>query len=200
MNTLTMLKSGFFGLILPALAWGQTGPATPTPPSAASPANPAMSGSMVEEFGPAFGDRELTLGANGVSNKDFDDSFGGLNFSLGRYLSDALLGSVRQTVNYANPNVGGVAWNGSTRLAFDRHFGAGALRPFLGINAGRIYGESVRDTWAAGLEGGGKYYVKPKTFVYAMADYAWLAQHARDIDDTFDDGQVTWSAGIGFNF
>jgi hypothetical protein len=147
------------------------------------------------------GMHEVTFGAVGVSNKEMDDSFGGVNLSLGSYVSDTLEIVVRQSVNYSNPQNGGSAWNGSTRLALDENFGSGAsVRPFLGVNFGGIYGDQVRDSFAAGIEGGAKFYIHPRTFVFLMAEYAWTFRHSSAINDRFDDGQFNWNAGIGFNF
>jgi hypothetical protein len=147
------------------------------------------------------GEREFTLGGSGATNKEFDESFGGVNFSFGWYTTDTQEWVVRQSINYSNPSGGGQAWNGATRLAFDQHFAAqGALRPFVGVNVGGVYGDRVRDTFSAGLEGGAKFYVQPRTFVYAIVEYGWFFRHARNVDDTFDDGQFNWSVGVGFNF
>ncbi len=154
-----------------------------------------------EEWGPRAGDRELTLGGSAASNTDFDDSAGGINGSYGMYLSDTLSVSLRQSVTYVNPNAGGTSWNGSTRVAIDKHIlSRGNIRPFVGANIGGIYGDTVKDTWAAGLEAGAKFYVKPKTFIFAMVEYAWLFDDAEDVEDTFDDGQLLGTVGIGFNF
>ncbi len=143
---------------------------------------------------------EVTFGAVGVSNKELDDSFGGVNVSLGSYVSDTLEVVVRQSVNYSNPQNAGSAWNGSTRLALDENFGPGAaVRPFLGVNFGGIYGDQVRDSFAAGIEGGAKFYIHPRTFVFVMAEYAWTFRHSSAINDRFDDGQFNWNAGVGFN-
>jgi hypothetical protein len=49
---------------------------------------------------------EFSLGGSGFSNTDFDSCLGGLSFAVGKYFSHTLLGSVRQSVNYANPDVG----------------------------------------------------------------------------------------------
>jgi len=152
------------------------------------------------DFGPVAGEKELIVGANGGSSRDFDDSFGGVNASLSVFLSNTLSLGLRQTVNYTNPDAGGTTWNGSTRIALDQHFGVGQLRPFVGLNVGRVYGDSVRDTWVAGLEGGAKFYVKPKTFLFGAAEYGWFFERAHSLDDRFRDGQFLFSAGIGFNF
>jgi hypothetical protein len=147
------------------------------------------------------GEREFTVGGAGASNKDFDESFGGVNFSYGWYTSPTQLLVIRQSVNYSNPDNSGQSWNGSTRIAFDQHFAThGAFRPFVGVNAGGVYGDNVRETFAAGLEAGAKFYVQPRTFIYAIAEYGWFFRRARSLDDRFDDGQFNWSLGVGFNF
>ncbi len=152
------------------------------------------------DYGTIRGDREFSIGGSGSTNKDFDDSVGGINFAFGYYLSPAVEALVRQTVNYSNPNNGDNSWGGWTRLAIDQHFGDGRFRPFLGVNGGRVYGDAVRDSWTAGLETGGKLYVRPRTFVQLTVEYGWFFQHSRDVEDRFDDGQWNWSLGLGYNF
>jgi hypothetical protein len=147
------------------------------------------------------GEHEFTLGGNGAFNKDLDESLGGVNFSYGWYTSPTQEFVLRQSITYSNPSNRGQSWNGATRLAFDQHFAAhGALRPFIGANIGGVYGDSVRDTFAAGIEGGAKFYVQPRTFVFAMLEYGWFFRHARNVDDRFSDGAFNWGVGIGFNF
>jgi len=157
-----------------------------------------------EQYGALAGSNEFMIGGSGASNKHLDDSLGGLNFSVGHYLTNAQEVLIRQSVNYNNPQNSKQSWNGSTRLAFDQFIiPHGALRPFVGINIGGVYGDNVRDTWAAGLEVGAKYYVLPRTFVEVTAEYAWYFQHARSINnvrDSFDTGQWNWGVGVGFNF
>jgi len=108
---------------------------------------------------------------------------------------------LRQGVNYTNPNVGGGVWNGSTIAAVDYHYTRlGRVVPFVGANIGGVYGDSVKDSWAAGLEVGGKFYVQPKTFIFLAVEYSWLFENAKDINHQFSDGQYRGSLGIGFNF
>lgn len=153
------------------------------------------------DWGPKAGDMELTLGGNGFSNNDLNGSSGGVSGSLGWFLNDTLEVAVRQSVNYANPQGGESTWFGVTRIALDQHILAnGAFRPFVGINAGGVYGEDVTESWLAGLETGVKFYVKESTFIYAMVDYGWSFKDGDDADDTFSDGGFTWTVGIGFNF
>jgi hypothetical protein len=146
------------------------------------------------------GIHEFTIGGGGVANKALDNSLGGLSFSIGRYNSSTFETVIRQTVNYSNPNTSHSVWNGSTRLAFDQHFGVGRVRPYLGVNLGGVYGEGVSDAWAAGFEGGIKIAVQARTFLFVQADYAWLSNDSDDIDDAFESGQFSWNIGIGFHF
>lgn len=189
MNASSFTRGLLLASILPLAAAAQTSTTTPPPDP-----DPGVT------YGPASSRYEVTLGGSGATNTDFDSSLGGVNFSVGTYFNDSLLGSIRQAVNYSNPDNAGTSWGGSTFLALDQHFGSSALRPLVGVNIGRIYGDNVHDTWAAGLEAGAKFYVQSRTFVYGLAQYAWLFDDGDDIDDTFDDGQILWTVGIGFNF
>lgn len=184
MNT-NKLVTCILALALPLAAWGQT----------------TVSAPGTVDLTRHAGEHEITLGGSGGSNTEFDSSFGGINFSYGAYINPTLMWQLRQSVNYSNPDRGGTSWNGSTKIAFDQHFTArGVVRPFIGANFGRVYGDSVRDTWAAGLEAGAKFYVQSRTFVYAMAEYGWFFQRARGIDNSFKDGQLNFGVGIGYNF
>jgi len=154
-----------------------------------------------DDFGSRSGDVELTLGGSGSSNKELDNSSGGANISLGYFLTDAFEISVRQSGNYSNGSgSGGANYDGSTFIAIDEHLGTGRFRPFVGINAGRLYGDTTNDTWAAGIEAGAKFYVHPKTFIFALANYAWVIDDSDKPTDKFNDGGFLWSVGVGFNF
>ncbi|MEJ1974241.1 MAG: hypothetical protein WDM96_17815 [Lacunisphaera sp.] len=91
------------------------------------------------------------------------------NVGFGTYHSPHSEIVLRQSVAYTNPDNAGTGWSGSTRLAYDYKL----LRDDQGPpGAGRqrrpaSYGSTVDDTWAAGLEGGAKVFVKPQTFVFA---------------------------------
>lgn len=152
------------------------------------------------DAGPISGTHEITLGGGGASNKDLDGSFGAVDLSFGTYLSPRSELVLRQSVSYSNPENDGTAWGGATRLAYDYHFSESTVRPFLGVSAGRIYGSGVDDTWAGGIEGGVKYFVKPQTFILAMASYDWFFDNGSEIDNQFDNGQIGWTLGVGFKF
>jgi len=100
-----------------------------------------------------------------------------------------------------NPNIGDSGWNGTTRLAYDYHFSSdGFTRPFVGLNGGRLYGDTVNDSWTAGLELGAKFFVKAQTFIYTSASYDWLFDRGSQLNDQFDDGRISWNVGIGYHF
>lgn len=178
----SLLKSCLLLAALPVAAWAQA-----TPP-------------MAESFAGVDGEHEFTVSASGVSDKGLSDSFGGLNLSYGTYLNAVQEVVIRQSINYNNPSVGRAGWNGSTRIALDHHFGTDRLQPFIGVNFGGIYGDNVRDSFAAGIEGGLKYHLQPRTFLFLLTEYSWSFRHARSVNDRFDDGQFNWGAGVGFKF
>ena len=152
-------------------------------------------------FGAQMGEWELTLGGSGSSNKDFDNSLGGVNVSVGYFLSDQLEVVGRQSVNYTNRSGTGndSEFDGSTFAAVDYHFGTTNLRPFVGLNFGGLYGDNTSDTFAAGIEGGLKFYVKPKTFVFALVNYEWTFTNSHGAKENFDNGAFLWNLGVGFN-
>lgn len=145
--------------------------------------------------------REFTIGGSGSSNTDLDNSFGALDFSYGMFTSPRSEWVLRQSLSYNNPDNADNGWVASSRLAYDWHFSdVATTRPFLGVNAGRLYGNSVNDTWTAGLEGGAKFFMKSQTFVYALVSYDWLFDKGNQIDDRFHDGRLNWSLGVGYQF
>lgn len=149
---------------------------------------------------PAQGAKEFTLSGAGSSDKEFDNNVFALDASYGHYLSSASSIGVRQSVGVADSEGSDSEWNGSTRFFYDYHFGEQKWRPFLGVNIGYIYGESVDETFIAGPEAGLKYYVLPSTFIVAQVEYQFLFESADDADSRFDDGAFAYGVGIGFNF
>lgn len=164
---------------VPALR-AQSTPAATTPDTSAN------------SYGSLNGSNEFTLSGSGSGDKHFNHSLGGLDLSLGQFISDTTEILVRQTFNYG----GGSSF--STRLALDEHFSTGKLRPFLGVNLGYVYGSAVSNTLAAGLEGGVKYYVHPQTFLFALLDYSFLFRSSNQVSDRFGHGAFFWNVGVGF--
>jgi hypothetical protein len=182
-----LLRHSYLLLALPSAALAQT------PPNAAI--NPS-------DYGPHAGSEEFTLGGNGTTNRDLDNSSGSVAAGFGYYFTNNFEGVVRQTAGYTNPaGTSGNVWNGETSVAGDFHFiGQGPIRPFVGANLGYVYGSNIRDSGAAGLEGGAKFYVTPRSFIYAMANYGWLFRHDEAIAARFSTGLWNWGVGVGFNF
>ena len=146
------------------------------------------------------GDRIVTLSGSGSSDNDFDSTSAGVNGQIGWMRSDNLELGVRQTVNANAFGDGQEAWSGSTLGYVAWNFGTGDIVPYVGANLGGIYGENVKDTSAAGLETGLRFYVKEKTFIAAQVQYEFLFDDADDIDTRFNNGAFFYSLGIGFNF
>ncbi|MGE4407705.1 hypothetical protein [Pseudomonas sp.] len=156
---------------------------------------PAVAGAA-----PMTGDREITLGGAGSSDKDFDDTVFSVQGSWGKYLSESSLWGVRQTINVRDAEDESTKFDGSTRVFYDYHFGTGNARPFIGASLGGVYGDRVDDTFMAGPEVGLKYWVQDKTFITAMAEYQFLFKSGSDAHDRYDDGVFLYSIGIGFNY
>jgi hypothetical protein len=149
-------------------------------------------------FGPEASDWELTLGGSGSSSHDFDGGRADLAAGLGYYLTPNWEVAIRQGLGFSD--FGESSWSGSTRGAIDYHFILDRWRPFVGANIGGLYGDDVTETFAAGLEGGVKYYVSAKTFILGMIEWQWLFNDADDADNAFDDGQFVYTLAVGFNF
>jgi outer membrane protein OmpA-like peptidoglycan-associated protein len=70
---------------------------------------------------------------------------------------------------------------------------AGA-RPYVGLNAGYIYGNSVNDGFLAGPEVGARVDLSERSFLYARVAYDFL------FDNGWDDGVINGGLGVGFRF
>ncbi len=151
-------------------------------------------------YGPQQGDWELTLGGQGSNDKDFDAGSFGASGTLGYFVTDSWELALRQQVSFADSDTAGSRWNGSSRGAIDYHFDFERVQPFVGANFGYRYGDDTEESFLAGLEAGLKYYVKPKTFIFARGEYGWIFDDADEAEDTFDDGRFLYALGIGFNF
>lgn len=162
----------------------------------------SLSGVVLAQEGPVTGERELTLSGTGTSDKNFDNSGFGMSGDIGWYTADNMVWGVRQSVNYADVDGGGLSnnfWSGSTRGYLNYLFLDGATRPFIGANLGGIYGDAV-DTGTAGLEFGLKYYVLPKTFILARAEYQFFFKNTTDASEGWDEGAFNYVLGMGYNF
>ncbi len=165
---------------------------------------PMAASAQSSSIGPDQGDGEFSLSGTGSSDRDFESGNFGVSGDLGMYLRDNVVAGVRQSINYADIEGEGVTddfWNGSTRGYIDYQFLNERARPFLGASLGGIYGDGVKDSAFAGLETGVKYYVRPKTFFLARAEYQFLFSDTDDASDAFqDDGVWAYTVGLGYNF
>ena len=152
------------------------------------------------DHGGKQGQWEVTLGAAGASDKNFDSGSASASGSLGLYLTDHFELAARQTANFFDSGASGSDTNASTSLAADFVFGSGSFRPLLGVSAGYIYGDGVHETWMGGPEGGFKIYVKEDVFIQLLAQYQYFFESSDDIDDQFDTGSLVYSLGFGINF
>lgn len=143
---------------------------------------------------------EFSFVVIGPTNLLFEDSTGGTTFEPGYHYTDSLAGLVRQSISYAQPSTTANAWTGWTRVALHQRFSDGVLQPFVGVNAGRLFADTVRDSWTAGLESGAKFYMRPQTYLRATVEYGWLWDKSEELDDRFKEGLWTWSVSVGFSF
>ncbi len=151
-------------------------------------------------WGPRSGDWEVAVGGAGNNDQEFD--IGGFQVAgnVGYYLSDAFQVGVRQNFAYADAGPGTNRTAFTTRGYIDYVFPIGPLRPFIGVNAGFVYGNAVKETGTAAPEAGLKLYLQEKAFVQVMAEYQFFFEDSDGLDTGFDDGQFVYSLNMGLNF
>lgn len=150
---------------------------------------------------------EVTLGGVGSNDEKFDAGGGSLSGSVGYYFSEWTQLALRHNVSYSDdlgapPGVSPEdVWNFQTRVAFDLHFPMPVVTPYIGALVGYIYGDSdVDDSFAIGPEAGVKIYVQHDAFIQLGAEWVFFTDRDESIDDTFEDGQIFYFAGIGLRF
>jgi hypothetical protein len=146
---------------------------------------------------PRQGDWELTLAAAGQSDRDLSNGSIGVHLGVGQFVTDQILLSVRHDSIYADsPGVGHTHAH-HTRVAADYHFDLDVWQPFVGAHFGFQYGPARRDAFTAGAQGGVKYYVASRTFIYGLAEYTFAL---RGGGNRVRRGAWGYSAGLGFNW
>lgn len=182
---------------LPAFAQSQQS-SNPEPQTAqASPSPDRRDGDFQ---GPREGNSEFTLSGTGANDRRFDDGSFGVTASYGKFLTDNVEASIRQSLNWANVGNDNTIV-GTTRVAVDYHFNQGGrLRPFLGANIGYTYGDGVADTGVIGPEVGLKYFLNNTTFAFLQSEYQYFIDDGDDVADRFDDGSFVHTVGIGVLF
>jgi len=151
------------------------------------------------------GNWELTLGALGTNNNDFDQlAFGG-SAQLGYFVTDWLELGLRQTLTYVKVS-DSTSTDASTAFALDVNFPLGADRrivPFVGGHVGFFYGDTVTDSFEYGPEAGLKYFVNSTTFVYGRVEWQFFEDNIAGGGGTTSsssDQQVVYQVGIGSRF
>lgn len=148
---------------------------------------------------PGQGAWEVTVSGTGSNDRKFEDGSFEVTLDIGQYVTPEILLALRQGVTYTSL-VPGDQVTGNTRIAADYHFDLGNFQPFVGANIGYLYGDRVRDTWAAGPEAGIKYYLQDNAFLFFRTEYQFFFRSGRDLDGRFKDGNFIYTLGAGLNF
>jgi hypothetical protein len=151
-------------------------------------------------YGFRSGDWDLQLGGTGGSSRNWNGGNVAATASLGYLLTDNLELSVRQSLLVSDSRGSQNIKNGATAVAFDVNFATGPVVPFLGVNFGRLYGDTVVDSWNAAPEGGVKWFVKRDAYVLAMAEYAIQFEDISDVDNGWHDGAFVYTLALGLTF
>ena len=198
-----------------ALALGACATSTPitvgSDPQPARAAEPAPTLAPVEPAAPhtpAAEDRdrahqpwEFTLAGSGTNDEHFNAGSAGVNGSIAYYFNEIVEVGVRQNVSYADAGVGaGDIWNFGSFAAVDFNIPLGEFVPFVGGNIGYIYGDSVKDSWAAGPEAGLKIYFKSDVFILLGAQWEFLFDSNNNLNNAFNDGTIYYNIGLGARF
>lgn len=184
-----------------ALAQTGTTPAKSENPPPAPPAMPA--GAPMPPYtyqsGPRQGDWEAFVAGSGASIDKFDRNAIGVEGGIGYYVLSWLPITLRQNAAFDFGDERKDTWVGQTRLFVDAQFNRGGwFQPFIGIGGGYRYGKAVDEDWLVAPEGGVKMYVNESTFIQLRGEWDWKPD--ADENKGFEDGDMLYSIGAGFNF
>jgi len=163
---------------------------------------PAVSQAVVEhDYGFNAGNWDLTLAGSGSNDQDFHVFSASANAGLGYFLSNMLEVGARQTVNYTSSSP---HWGASTRGFLDVYLDLGQWQPYVGANAGWIYGEagarpslSGRDTGVYGPEAGVKYFLTTSAYVFGQIEYDRQCHTTTTAAGKRIDGTFIYTLGLG---
>jgi|GEM_PF-2410262 len=150
-------------------------------------------------FGPRRGLWEWTLSGAGESDTGFDSSGANVSLDANHYLRRFWSVGARQTLGVVE-NAGDSSWNAATSLFSQYHFGRGQLRPFVGAEAGYLFGDGVTETFFGGPEAGARFYFRDHTFFEGRVSYGFLLDSDDGAATRFDDGRLVYTFGVGFSF
>jgi len=161
--------------------------------SSVAAAEPDTAAPYTPDPGPHKGNWEATLTGTGLSSDDFDSSNFGMTASLGYYMSENVIFTLKQGVQLDDNDDATLA-AGRTILQAAYQWDRGKWQPYIGMNVGGVYGGAVDNEAVAGPEIGLKYFVNESTFVFGNIGYEV------PVDECCGDGVVPYSVGIGFDF
>ncbi len=159
-----------------------------------------MLSALVQAQGFMAGDNTFNLTGSGSSDKDLDYTSFNVEFSLGHFFTKGLEGQIRQGFSILDSPGSNDNWNGSTRVALDIYLNSNSICPFIGANAGYLYGDDVTDTGVGGPEGGLKLFLNNTTYIVGLIEYQFFFKKGDEIRDRFNDGRFVYSLGIGVKF
>ncbi|MCA8976226.1 MAG: hypothetical protein KDC98_16005 [Planctomycetes bacterium] len=148
---------------------------------------------------------EFLLGGSGTSDDRLRAGGAQLAGTLGYFVTDELELAVRQNLSTSKTGADTTQiWDAATRFAIDYHFPLEnvypQVTPYVGLNLGYIYGDSVTETMAAGPEIGIKYFVKPDVFLQFGAEYEFNFKSSDRLDRAFQNGAFFYGLGFGICF
>ena len=144
---------------------------------------------------------EVVVAGVGGSNDRFNAGGAEAAVSIGYYLNDVVEISVRQNGSYSDQGKNAPEiWNGASRAALDLHLPLGIFVPYVGVNFGYVYGDTVRDSMMAGPEAGAKIYLHRDAFLLLGVEYQFFFDQGDSLRTAFDDGQILYTLGMGMRF
>lgn len=149
---------------------------------------------------PGPGNLEVQLGAAGGNDEDFETGGGNLNASVGYYFGDVVELIVRQSLGISDSGPGPDTWNGMSRVGLDFNAQLDPVILYAGGLFGRIYGDTVADSWTAGPEIGLKWYIKDEAFLNVGAEYQFFFDEDDRVGDAFENGSFVYVIGFGLLF
>ncbi|MCA8950901.1 MAG: hypothetical protein KDE27_15460 [Planctomycetes bacterium] len=184
-------------------AFGRDGPAVPV---AAHHRGPVTTPAAIQERSNSdllhAGDVEVLAAGTGGNDEDFEVGAGALALAANVYINDhGTAAIVRQGLSFADPGPGPDNWDGSTRVGIQQTFETGIpLMPYVGASLGRIYGDTVKESWTAGPEAGVKWYLKREAFLSLGVEYQFLFDKDDRVGDVAENGNFIYLLGFGLKF
>lgn len=172
--------------------------AEPAPaPVAAMPMEPALAPAPMpaERVAKAAFTIGGIYGHNYQETDDNNESdLAGVEISVGTLIARTLTLSLDQSAVYSF-NAVDEGWGGRTVLGLDVELPFSAFHPYIGFNAGGVYGEAIQDGFVVGPEAGLKIDLGENVFLYAKAAYDFQFRNPE-----WDEGIILGGAGLGFKF